>query len=188
MWSAWAWVNRIASRAAPCTTAAASGDPGGVSTNSRRPSAASTTMLARVRRLRGSAGSQAPHSPAPSSPPISRHPGRSAAPEHDHAHPDQAVFRNSRRKFAVVRSARASGLMPADLGQLLGGMRGPGRLVPLAPERHRREIRRIGLHEQPVGRKIASDRPDLARFRERQDAREADMPAHLHGIFSQLPA
>ena len=58
-------------------------------------------------------GSQAPQSPAPSAPPISGTPAEPPVPSKVIAHAgSQAALRNRRRKFAVVRSARASGVMP----------------------------------------------------------------------------
>ena len=135
---------------------------GAVSTSSRVPASLSTTMLARVRRLRGSAGSQAPQSPLPSAPPISRHAGGTARAEQDDPHRAQAALRNRRRKFSVVRSASASGSRPRTSASTRGGMRDIGRLVALAAERHRREIRRVGLHQQTIGWKIAGDLPEFS--------------------------
>ena len=53
----------------------------------------------------------------------------------------------------------------------------PG-LVPLAAKRHRGEIRRVGLHQQTLGRNVARDLAQFIGSREGQDPRETDIPAH----------
>ena len=116
-----------------------------------------------------------------------RHAGGAARAEQDHPHRAQAALRNRRRKFAVVRSASASGSRPRTSASTLRGVGDIGRLVALAAERHRREVRRVGLHQQPIRWKIAGDLPQFSGFREGQDAGEADIAAHRDRRLGQRP-
>ena len=65
---------------------------------------------------------------------------------------------NSRKKFSVVCRAISSGETPRAVGQNLGGFDHVSRLVALAAIRHRREVRRIGLDQDAVGRQCRGDR------------------------------
>ena len=64
--------------------------------------ASSTRMEQRRRRLRGSAGSAAPHSPLPSLPADARHAARRAAAQDRHPHAARSALANRRKKLSVV--------------------------------------------------------------------------------------
>ena len=68
----------------------------------------------------------------------------------------------------VITSARQSG----------DGVGDPGRLVSLATERHRREVRRVGLHQQPVAR-YQAQQILIIPFLERDDSAERHVPARI---------
>ena len=66
-----------------------------------------------------------------------------------------------------------------------GGVRDIGRLIALAAERHRREIRRVGLHQQTFSGNIARDITDFLGFRECQNTGKADIAAELQRRLGQ---
>ena len=53
---------------------------------------------------------------------------------------------------------------------------------------HRREVRRIRLDQQTFRGNVSGDVPELLRFREGQDAGEADISAQLERLLRQGPA
>ena len=87
------------------------------------------------------------------------------------------------RVFEVLR---ADALQRRERG---GGVRDKGRFVALAAMRHRREIRCVGLDQQPVERHVFQNRAQFVRFLERRDAGHGDVEAKLQrGIGQALGA
>jgi hypothetical protein len=72
-------------------------------------------------------------------------------------------------------------LQPTDPCQHARGVRNECRFVTLAAEWHRREVRCISLHEQPIRWNVARYLSQFIGFREGQDAGEANMAADRDG-------
>ena len=106
MWSAWAWVNSTASIDGIAQSRSWPRRSGGVSTSRRAPVSLSITTPARVRRLRGSAGSHAPQSPRPSGPPTIGTPAEPPQPRTVTVKPT-ACCRAARRRDQVLPDRRS---------------------------------------------------------------------------------
>lgn len=56
------------------------------------------------------------------------------------------------RRVSCSDAAKLEGIVPASGGDPGQRVSDPRRLVPLSPEGNRRQVRRVGLHQQPVSR------------------------------------
>ena len=126
-----------------------------------------------MRRLRGSAGSQAPQSL-----PIRGTPDE--VPEPRMRTFTRGVLANNVWKFArggLPPVPRRSS--PRRLGQECGGVGDEGRLAGLAAMRHGREERRVGFDQQPVERQPRRGLLQIPGVLERHDARDRDVEAQI---------
>ncbi len=86
---------------------------------------------------------------------------------------------NTRSKLAVTSRSRSPGASPRR-GNRLRGVDDPGRLVPLAAVRHRREVRAVGLDQQPIGGRRGRRSPAASpAFGKRDDAGEREVEAEV---------
>ena len=67
----------------------------------------------------------------------------------------RSALANSRKKLSVVAASSSADADALQLGDLGRGMGDEGRLVGLAALRHRRQVGRVGLDQQPVERDVA---------------------------------
>src|ERR1044071_34112 len=105
-------------------------------------------MDARDRRFLGSRGSQTPQSPAPSAPPMKGTPVEPPVPSRMTF--TLCCLAEQKAKIRRRQISQRLWLKAPNLCQHAGGMGHKGRLVPLAPERNRRQIGCVGLDEQPL--------------------------------------
>ena len=97
----------------------------------------------------------------------------------------RGTFLNRRKKFSLVVRAMSASLTPRKRGKPRGGVGDEGRLVGLAPHRLGREIRRVGLDQQPV---IGHGERDIAQgfgVLEGDDAGERDIAAERKSACAQ---
>ena len=141
-----------------------------------------TRMEQRRRRLRGSVGvGGAPFAVAA----LAAYPWyatrRAAAQDrHPHLAPSslaRSALANSRKKLSVVAASSSADADALELGHLGRGMGDEGGLVGLAALRHRREVGRVGLDQQPVERDVAHDGAQGLGRLEGDDARDRDVHA-----------
>ena len=192
VWSACSWVYSTASTQSTSASSSCSRRSGEVSTRTRvtpsgpRRSTRSEHAAAAVLRVVRIAGAPAERRP--------RHAAGRAAAEDGEAQRHATRLRrrwllprgrgtlvNSRKKFSVVWRAISSNDHAAGLGQHLGGLDHIGRLVALAAELAGREIGRVGLDQEAVGRQRRGDRAQVVGFLEGQDAGERDREAERDG-------
>ena len=76
----------------------------------------------------------------------------------------------------------------AYVGEHICGVGDVSGFVPFATKWNGSEIRRVGLHEQPVGWKIGRDAPEVMGFWEGQNAGEAHKAADGDGLFGECAA
>src|SRR5476649_2926650 len=144
-----------------------------------------TRIEQRRRRLRASAGSAAPQSPAPPLPPSRGTPVDDPQPRtvmRTRSAPRSAPLGPLRlgKQAEEILRRRSLELGDADaleLGDLRGGMGHVGGLIGLAALRDRREVGRIGLHQQPLERNVAHDGAQALGRLEGDDARDRDIQA-----------
>ena len=144
---------------------------------SRRQSRRSTSSEQRRRRFFGLAGSQAPQpSAGRGTPPDEPQPrmvnvnvmrGRCRRPRH--------FGEQAERNSPCVCRAISSRMTPRTSRQHLGGLDHVGRLVALAAIGPGRQIRRVGLDQNAVGRQFGGDGAQRIGFLEGQDAGERDV-------------
>ena len=102
--------------------------------------------------------------------------------------PGRGTLLNSRKKFSVVCAGDLVRRDAAGLGQHLGGLDHVGRLAALAAEFAGREIGRVGLDQDAVGRQVRGDGAQLVGFLEGQDAGERHVEAELDAGEGQVAA
>ena len=79
------------------------------------------------------------------------------------------------------------GIHATDFGKALRGMHHVGRLVGPAAMRHGRQERGIGFDQDPVGRQVPRDVPQILSVLERDDAGKGHIHAEVDGAFCQRP-
>ena len=152
----------------------------------------STMAAAAQRRFRGLAGSQLPQSPvmrgAPGDEPQPRMVKRSVSATRSGASPaGRGILREQPEEIVGGHASAISSTLDADrFGENRRGVRDIGRLVALAAMRHRREIGRVGLDQQPVVRHVGGDRAQFLGILEGQDAGEGDVAAELDADSGEL--
>ena len=97
-----------------------------------------------------------------------------------------ATLVNRRKKFSVVAAASSSARHAFQFRQHRGGVHHKGRLVGLAPVRHRRQKRRVGLHQQPVQRHGLDDIAQGVGILEGGDAGDRNIKPQLQRRIGQL--
>ena len=144
----------------------------------------------RRRRFFGLLGSQTPQSP-----PIRGTPGDEPQPEHREAidarssRPQRrGTLENRRKKFSRCQRCDLLTADAAHVRQHVRRVHDERRLVPLSAMRRRREIRRVGLHQNPIRWKIARYVSDFLRILERQDARKRDIMAERNSGLGERPS
>ena len=193
IWSACSWVISTPSSQSTSASRSCSRRSGEVSTRTRvRPFGPrrSTSSEVRRRRFFGLFGSQAPQPSAGRGTPMDepqprmvkrkRHAGR--------RWPARGTLLNRRKKLSVVCARDLLRRHAAGLGQHPGGLDHIGRLAALAAELAGREIGRVGLDQDAVGRQLLGDGAQLVGFLEGQDAGERHVEAKLDAGEGQLAA
>ena len=117
----------------------------------------SASAAQRVRRFLGFAGSQLPQSPVmrgvPGDEPQPRIVKRSLSPTgYAATSSGRRILLKRRKKLLVVIAAISSAADADRLAEHARRVGHVGRLVALAPKRHRRQVGRVGLDQQPVAR------------------------------------
>ena len=189
-WSAWSWVIRTPSSRPILAASNCSRKSGDVSTRTLvSPSADFANQdgasAAAVFRIGGIAGAPISRFAAP--------PRRGTPPEEPQprmrefqGHAGGFTLENRRKKLSVVAAASSSARHAFQLRQHPGGMDDKGGLVGLAPMRHGREERRVGLHQQAVQRHRLDDIAQGAGVLEGGDAGHGNIKPQLQRRVGQL--
>src|SRR5438105_3288983 len=104
--------------------------------------------------------------------------------------PSMSMIRDPEQAKEVARRHRGDLLQwhVAKTGDFLGDITDVRGLVELAAERHRRQVRRVGLDQHSVERYTARDILDLLRILESDNAGKRNMKSQIESALCDLPA